>query len=308
MNRLKTISLLALITISEATIGVFVKLTDGMIPIQTLNFYALACAALFLLVGMSLLNKKPLDFPSDNIKDTVIIGFLIAGQSGLFNFAMTLVPIANAVIFWSVAPFFTFIFSWIFLNEKAKKSYMIIFAIALTGIFIAKPLQEGYMLGNMVALSVGAIYGAMVTYMRHEGKTETDNDIAWSLMVAALVFAPSLAWVGPGKVGAFIYYNALGIELPVVLWAVCLGIISMGFAYFGISIVLRTLSANVYSLVDIIISPVIASTLGFLIFTEIPSSNMIYGGVMLLGAGFWLSFEMSRGSQEKNRAITGMVR
>ncbi len=307
MNRLKTILLLALITISEATIGVFVKLTDGMIPIQTLNFYALACAALFLLVGMSLLNKKPLDFPSDNIKDTVIIGFLIAGQSGLFNFAMTLVPIANAVIFWSVAPFFTFIFSWIFLNEKAKKSYMLIFAIALTGIFIAKPLQEGYMLGNMVALGVGAIYGAMVTYMRHEGKTETDNDIAWSLLVAALVFAPSLAWVGPGEVGAFIHYNALGVELPVLLWAVCLGIISMGFAYFGISIVLRTLSANVYSLVDIIISPVIASTLGFLIFTEVPSSNMIYGGAMLLGAGFWLSFEMSRSSHE-NRAITGMVR
>lgn len=294
MYRIKTFLLLALITISEATIGVFVKLTDGMIPIQTLNFYALACAALFLLVGMSLLNRKPLDFPSDNIKDTVIIGFLIAAQSGLFNYAMTLVPIANAVIFWSVAPFFTFIFSWIFLKEKAKKSYMIVFTIALTGIFIAKPLQEGYMFGNLVALSVGAIYGAMITYMRHEGKTETDNDIAWSLLVAALVFAPSIAWVGPGQVGAFIYYQTLGVELPVVLWAVCLGIISMGFAYFGISIVLRTLNANVYSLVDIIISPVVASTLGFLIFTEKPSSNVIYGGLMLLGAGFWLSMEMSR--------------
>jgi drug/metabolite transporter (DMT)-like permease len=297
LNRLKIFSLLALITISEATIGVFVKLTNGMIPIQTLNFYALSCAAIFLLLSMSLIKRKPLEFPSDNIKDTVIIGFLIAAQSGLFNFAMTLVPIANAVIFWSVAPFFTFIFSWLFLNEKAKKSYIVIFVVALAGIFIAKPLQEGYMLGNMVALSVGVIYGAMVTYMRHEGKTETDNDIAWSLLVAALIFSPSLAWVGPGQVTATIYYQTINAELPVILWAICLGIISMGFAYFGISIVLRTLSANVYSLVDIIVSPIVATTLGFIIFTEIPSSNMIYGGIMLLGAGFRLSWEMSRSSQ-----------
>jgi len=32
---------LVLITISEATIGVFVKLTGDAIPIQTLTFYAL---------------------------------------------------------------------------------------------------------------------------------------------------------------------------------------------------------------------------------------------------------------------------
>ena len=38
---MKTVLLLLLITLSEATIGVFVKLTDGRIPIQTLNFYAI---------------------------------------------------------------------------------------------------------------------------------------------------------------------------------------------------------------------------------------------------------------------------
>ena len=55
----------------------------------------------------------------------------------------------------ALRPFFTFILSWLFLGEKAKKSYILIFIIALTGIVIAKPLQEGYMLGNMVALGVG---------------------------------------------------------------------------------------------------------------------------------------------------------
>jgi len=293
----RTALLLLMITLSEATIGVFVKLTDGRIPVQTLNFYALALAAGFLLVGMSLREGRPIPFPKYNLKDTAVIGVLIAGQSGFFNYAMTLVPIANAVIFWSVAPFFTFIFSWLFLGERAKKRYVLIFAIALTGIFVAKPLQEGYMLGNFVALGVGVIYAAMVTYMRHEGKTETGNDIAWSLVAAALVFAPSPLFVGPGAVTDTIEYAALGASLPVMLWVAGLGFISMGLAYFGMSVVLKTLNANVYSLFDIIVSPVVAATLGYLIFSEVPARGMIYGGALLLGAGFWLTREMAREQQ-----------
>ncbi|MFP4169203.1 MAG: EamA family transporter [Desulfonatronovibrionaceae bacterium] len=74
---LKTLLLLLLITLSEATIGVFVKLTNGLIPIHTLNFYDLTLAAIFLMLAMPLANRQSLGFPRDNIKDTVIIGLLI---------------------------------------------------------------------------------------------------------------------------------------------------------------------------------------------------------------------------------------
>lgn len=290
----KTVFLLLMITFSEATIGVFVKLTDGLIPVPTLNFYALSCATLLLMAVMPRVTEQPLRFPRENVKDTVAIGLLIAAQTGGFNFAMTLVPIANAVIFWSVAPFFTFLFSWFFLGEPAKKIYMAIFAIAMIGIVIAKPLQGGYMAGNLVALGVGVVYAAMVTYMRHEGKTETGSDIAWSMLVAALVFSPSMLIFGPGELTQMISYKPLGFSLPVILWPVALGIISIGLAYLGIAVVLKTLNANVYSLVDIIVSPVVASTFGYLIFSEMPGQQMIYGGMMLLGSGFWLTREMSK--------------
>lgn len=298
---MRTVLLLLLITLSEATIGVFVKLTDGRIPIQTLNFYALAFAAAVLMVAMPVATGRPLRFPIGNLKDTAVIGLLIATQISVFNFAMTLVPIANAVIFWSVAPFFVFIFSAAFLGEKARKSYVLIFIVGFAGIFLAKPLEGGHMLGNLVALADGAIYAAMVTYMRYEGKTETGNDIAWSMLTAALVLSPALVLFGPGAVAATIAYPALGVELPVMLWAAGLGVVSTGFAYFGISIVLKTLNANVYALVDIIVSPIVASTLGYLIFNEVPARVMIYGGALLLGAGFWLTREMSRGAE--NRAV-----
>ncbi|KPV39642.1 hypothetical protein AN478_10985 [Thiohalorhabdus denitrificans] len=296
---MKTLLLLLLITFSEATIGVFVKLVDGRIPIQTLNFYALAFAAAFLMAAMPLATGQAPRFPKGNLKDTAVIGALIALQISVFNFAMTLAPIANVVIFWSVAPFFTFIFSALFLGEKARKSYLLIFAVAIAGIVLAKPLEGGNMAGNLVALADGAVYAAMVTYMRHEGKTEAGNDIAWSMLVGALLLLPAPFFFGSGAATAMVPYPALGAELPVLLWAACLGIISTGFAYFGISIVLKRLRANAYSLVDIIVSPVVAALLGYLIFGEAPSLNMIYGGALLLGAGFWLTYEMSRGREDQ---------
>ena len=47
------------------------KLTGYAIPIQTPNFYALTCAALFLAVALPLGAKRPLRFPQDNLKDTI---------------------------------------------------------------------------------------------------------------------------------------------------------------------------------------------------------------------------------------------
>ncbi len=296
---MKTVLLLTLITFSEATIGVFVKLTDGRIPIQTLNFYALTFAAIFLLIALPLATGQRQAFPRDNLVDTGFIGLLIALQISVFNFAMTVAPIANVVIFWSIAPFFTFIFSWLFLGETAKRTYIFIFALAITGIVLAKPLQGGHMLGNLVALADGAVYAAMVTYMRYEGKTETGNDIAWSMLAGAIILSPFLFIFGPGDVSGTIYYEALGLDLPVLLWAFCLGVVSTGFAYLGISIVLKTLNANTYALVDIIVSPVVAATLGYLIFDEVPSAGMIYGGALLLGAGFWLTREMARADSRR---------
>ncbi len=291
---MSTVLLLAMITVSEATIGVFVKLVDGRIPIVTLNFFALAFAAAFLLATVPRATGRPLDFPRDNLRDTLIIGALIALQISVFNYAMTIAPIANVVIFWSVAPFFSFLFAWWFLNERPRRAYVLIFVLALVGIVIAKPLSGGHVAGNLVALADAAIYAAMVTYMRHEGRTETDNDVPWQMAVAAIVLAPSLVLVGIGEPLSTIPYPALGVELPVLLWAAGLGIVSTGAAYLGISMVLRRIRADTYTLVDVIVSPVVAATFGWLVFGEVPGTGMIAGGAILLASGGWLSREMAR--------------
>ncbi len=283
---------LTLITLAEATIGVFVKLTGDSVPVFTLNFYRVFFAFLFLLATVPFIKKDFWRLDQNNAKPIVIIGIFIVLQISLFNIAMTLAPIANVVIFWSIAPFFVFIFSYWFLNERAQKQHIFIFIIALTGIIIAKPLKTEAIWGNLTALTSGISYAALVSYMRYMGKSESPSMVVWFMAIASLILLPTLFIFGPGSVFKLIDYAAIDMKLPILLWVICLGVFSTGVAYLFISLVLRNLTANVYSLVDIIVSPIVASLLGYLIFNEVPSINMIFGGLLLLASGFWLNREM----------------
>lgn len=303
---MKTFFSLLAVTLAEATIGVFVKLTGDAVPIFTLNFYRVLFAAAFLAVAMSFINSSFWKFPKKNIRDVLIVGVLIAAQISFFNIAMSMAPIANVVIFWSIAPFFVFIFSWLFLGEKARKEHVFIFIIAFVGLVIAEPLQVGSMAGNLIALGDGAIYAGLVTYMRHEGTTESTNDVFWFMVAATVFLLPGLLIFGPGAITAISANSLFGMNVPVLVWVMALGIISTGIAYLFISIVLKTIDANVYSLVDIVVSPVVAAFFGFLIFNEVPSTNIVYGGALLLVSGFWLTRNMSSTKKHHYRCATGV--
>lgn len=290
---------LAIVTMAEASIGIFVKLVDSQVPLLALNFYRVFFAALFLLPVVAATNRGALRFPQNNLRDVLIIGALIALQISLFNTAMTLAPVANVVVFWSIAPFFVFIFSSVFLNERPRPVYAIIFLLAIVGVFIAKPvsLAAGWgpeQIGNLIALSTGAVYAAMVTYLRSEGRSESSVDILWFMVAASVYLAPALLFVGPGPLFAPSTSTLFSVSVPVIVWIIALGAFSTGLAFFCISYVLQRINANIYSLIDIIVSPVVAALLAFLIFTEVPSTSTVVGGSVLLFAGALLTMLRNR--------------
>lgn len=302
---MKTFLALFSVTLAEATIGVFVKLTGDAVPIYTLNFYRVLFAALFLALAMTFFSAERWRVPRDNLRDIVIVGVLVAAQISLFNIAMSMAPIANVVIFWSVAPFFVFIFSWLFLDEPAKRTHILVFIVAIAGLIVAKPLEGGHMAGNLIALVDGAVYAGLITFMRYERSTESTNDVFWYMLVAVVLLVPALFIFGPGDILSVSEFSLFGLDVPVLLWVIGLGVVSTGVAYFFITIALNRISANVYSLVDIVVSPIVAAVFGFLIFNEVPSTNVIYGGVLLLGSGFWLARSMTQSGSAEREPATG---
>lgn len=304
---------LTVVTVAEASIGIFVKLVDGQVPIWTLNFYRVFFATITILPLMWLFNRNSLRFPDKNWRDILLIGALIATQISLYNTAMTLAPVANVVVFWSVAPFFVFIFSTVFLGERPKPVYALVFLFALVGIVIAEPVTlfagawSAVQFGNFLALCTGVVYAALVTYLRSEGKTESRVDIFWSMLAAAVFLSPALWFSGFGGVWVTSTTTLLGTPVPVLLWVVGLGVFATGFSFFFISLVLRQISANVYSLIDIIVSPIIAALLAWWLFVEVPSTSTVIGGTLLLIAGALLTSLRSRRKRADVPLPTTMV-
>lgn len=294
---------LIIVTLSEATIGVFAKLAGGSIPLFTLNFYRLFFASLFLLVMFLFFRKEKLKFPKNNLRDIFVIGLLITLQISLYNAAMIMGPIANAVVFWSIAPFFVFIFSSIFLGEKPKKIYILIFILAIMGIIIARPLSGGNAFSNCLALITGIVYAILVTFLRKEGIDKQSNDIVWSMITGAIILLPALFIFGPGEIFEIAQYGIARLYLPSIFWAIALGVIATGLAFYFISVVLRDIDANIYSLFDIIFSPIVAGLLGYWIFNEIPSIHLVYGGALLIIAGVWISYEMTKETPKSKKEI-----
>lgn len=285
----KYLSLL-IITLSEATIGIFVKLTDNVIPIYTLTFYRALFAFLFLLATVPFFDKDLFKTTSkEDLKPIGIIGLMIAVQMALYNLSFTMIPVANAVVYWSTNPFFVFLISWFFLNEKPKLKHFFIFLLAFMGLVIANPLAEGSMTGNLIALSTAVTYAIIVSYMRFEGRTESSGAVLWYMLIASILTLPALFIFGPGEV-----LSPAKFEVPAIVWAIGLGAISTGLAYLFIGYILKKLNANIYALFDVIISPLAAALMAFFILREIPSTRLMIGGTIMLIAGGWLTRDVEK--------------
>lgn len=301
---------LAIVTVCEATIGIFVKLTGDTIPIFTLNFYRLLFAFLLIAAVMPLIDKKFWKISKKEVKPVVIIGALIGLQITFFNTAMKFTAIANAVIFWSIYPFFVFILSTLFLNERPTKNHVLIFILAFIGLIIAKPFSSAggelvnilgitihtMTLGNIIALADAFVFACLITYMRFEDRTKSSGILFWFMFFAVIFTSPALLIFGPGNLaefGTYVLPLLSAISLPKIIWPISLGMVSTGLAYLFITFALQRIDANIYSLVDTIISPVAAAFFGFIILREVPSSDLIYGGSIILLSGFWLTSNLS---------------
>ena len=64
---------------------------------------------------------------------------------------------------------------------------------------------------------------------------------------------------------------------------------SRGLSYYLIATVLNTINTNINSLVDVIVSPLVAAVFGWTIFSEVPTTAMIIGGSILIVSGFLLT-------------------
>ncbi len=255
-----------------ALMNMFVRLS-GDIPTVQKSFFRNFVALIFAFIILKK-NHIPLRWKKGNLKFHLIRAS--CGTLGILcNFyAVDHMNISDASMLNKMSPFFTLIFSFIFLKEKVKPFQCILVAVAFIGsLFIIKPVFIGIelipaLLGFMGGMGAGAAY----TAVRHLGqKGEKGPFIVFFFsLFSCLVTLP------------YIIFNFEPMNLTQILYLICAGLSAAGGQFFITSAYFYSPAKeiSVYDYSQIIF----AAALGMVVFHQFPDIYSAMGYVIIISS------------------------
>jgi drug/metabolite transporter (DMT)-like permease len=252
------------------TIGVLVKLIGTEIHFMTLNFFRLFFGFLFLLLTVPFIDKNAFKITRKDIKGYFVTGSLLAISLSLYVTGMVFAPVQNVVLISYIYPFFVLIFAYFLLKERITKTKIITLIIAITGLSVINPFESGAnYLGSMLAMAGAVFYALLVTEMRKEDRMHSIGDVLWFLFFATLLLSPFPFVFGTGNLSG------------VLVYLLALGFVSTGLAYLLFNLALEKIGAEIGSIIETIITPLVAIPLAVLVIYETIDIRIIIGGAIL---------------------------
>jgi drug/metabolite transporter (DMT)-like permease len=210
-------------------------------------------------------------------------GVVLGVELVAWHASIHLTSVANATLLANMAPVMVTLFSWLVLKQAVSRLFFIGLALSITGAVILAsveaPLQAGSLKGDLVALLAAALYAVYLLILGHARKTyATGTIMLWSSASAALI----------------VLVFALAMEpalLPVTLtgWAIVIGLAWISHA-FGQSLIIYALAwlPVTFSSLTLLIQPVVAAILAWLLLNEPLSALQMLGGATVI-AGIYLA-------------------
>jgi drug/metabolite transporter (DMT)-like permease len=176
------------------------------------------------------------------------------------------------------------------LGEKVTWVKMVTLLIAIAGISVINPFSmNSNLLGNVLVGIVAILFALLVTEMRKEDKDHGIGDVAWFMFFASLFLLPFPLVYGFG--------NITEVWIPLLL----LGFVSTGLAYLLFNLGLQNVEAETASIINIIVTPLVAIPLAFFFVNEEITPRVILGGAILISAGIYLQLENRRIRKKRER-------
>lgn len=212
-----------------------------------------------------------------------LAGLFFALDLAAWHSSLGYTSVANATLLANNAPIFVALGAWLLWRERPTRGFVIGLALSIVG---CAPLSRGgfqpgrsTLLGDGLALLTGVFYsGYFLTVKRLRARFTTAAIMTWSAMVGALLLLPA-AWASEGAL------------LPASLagWLVVLALAL--FSHVGgqslITYAMAHLPAG-FSALTLLIQPVGAAVLAWILFGEALGPLQLAGGLVVL-AGIWLA-------------------
>jgi len=255
--------------------GLFLNLSS-LTPFQSvwsMNIVGLACLFLYAFFFGRLKAIRTIQ-----INRYFFIFLAASGFSGvLWMWALTKVPIAQAVLLFNTSPLFTLLAAYFFLKEALTKEKLFAVLIGLVGVGVL--LSGGlsgsiYLVGAFAIFAAAMLNGLKVVFTKHFSFSYplwlTIGLILAAQVIVATPFAFSEVWI---------------ITPVSVLYTILLGVFAavLGFWFFVTS--LRKLDASSVMLVAYI-EPVLAAVWGYMFLNQQMTVAVALGGIIILVAGY----------------------
>ena len=187
--------------------------------------------------------------------------------------AITRTTAAAAIFLQYTSTGWAFLFAAVFLKERISRGNLVALSCAAIGIvwIVSSDLRQDFLIGNLLALSSGFMFGAVVFSLRQL----RDHDSAWLTTLnhgaAALLLLPLMF--------------SLFVPMSTGQWllAILLGVVQMGLPYLLFARGVRHVSAQEAALITLL-EPVLNPIWVLLVWNEpVPLSTWIGGGFIVGG-------------------------
>lgn len=286
------------ITLKVLSVVVFVAMSaiikgaEG-VPIGQLVFYRslFALVPIFILLGFR--GELMEGFKTKRLSGHVLRGIL--GTTGMFLifFGLARLPLPEVTTINYATPLFIVIFSAVFLREKIRLFRWSAVVVGLIGVIIIMWPRLTVFSGdfsNLGPQTIGAI-SVFVACMTSAAAMLTVRNLVRTESSATIVIYFSLVSTAMGML-ASLFLGWASLSLQQVLWLIGAGIAG------GIGQILLTESYRHAEITTVApfeySSMILAIIIGFVIFSEIPTIEMLVGGTIVTAAGIFIIYREHR--------------
>jgi drug/metabolite transporter (DMT)-like permease len=222
--------------------------------------------------------------PSQHFPQFALAGVLFAADLAFWHWSIQLTTIANATLLANTAPIFVTVGAAVLFHERISGRFILALALALCGAVLlvsaSLSLSPRYFLGDALGVVAAVFYAAYMLSVKHlRAHFSAAAILGWS----GLVSGPCLLVI------AFFSKETLAASTAAGwLVLVALALISHVGGQTLIAYAFGHLKASFTSL-GLLLQPVVAAILAWMIFGESLGLEQIIGGAVILGAIFLAS-------------------
>jgi drug/metabolite transporter (DMT)-like permease len=217
-----------------------------------------------------------------------LAGLCLAGDLAVWHWSIKFTSVANATLLANFSPVFVAVGAWLFFRQRFSLLFYLGMGVALAGaaILIGSGFNLGgqHLLGDglgMLAAVLYASYMLAITRLRRDFSTATI--MAWSGVVTCLALLPVTLLSGEKLLAVTLAGWAVLVGLALISQVAGQGLITFALAHLPVP----------FSSVSLLLQPVMAALLAWIILSEPVSLWQAVGGVIVL-AGIFLARSSSR--------------